>query len=291
MLGRTRADLRRRRPPLRPGPDRGPRARRRLRVRGRARRRAALARAGQRAAAEPDPDLRARALARHRLRLLPGGGPARGALHAQTKDERRRRLRARRPARAGAADDPRRARRSGRSCSSCSATRSTSTRARPEARAKIRARRDTDSRIPATRCSTSRSTPGSTTSPGATQLTALAVLDRLDLDGLGRPRHERRLEHLALLGRGDGSQGVVARARDRRDHELLDLPAPRQPLAARARRQRALRQGAGEPRRDRAAARLGARDRQRPPPGCAGASAATSTACGRSSWTRARRGC
>ncbi len=32
----------------------------------------------------------------------------------------------------------------------------------------------------------------------------LAVLDRLDLDGLGRPRHERRLEHLALLARGDG---------------------------------------------------------------------------------------
>ena len=43
----------------------------------------------------------------------------------------------------------------------------------------------------------------------------LAVLDRLHVDGLGRPRHERRLEHLALLARGDGrarSGGTSARS-------------------------------------------------------------------------------
>ena len=39
----------------------------------------------------------------------------------------------------------------------------------------------------------------------------LALFDGPDLDGLGRPRHERRLEHLALLEGGDGPQGLVAR--------------------------------------------------------------------------------
>ena len=50
-------------------------------------------------------------------------------------------------------------------------------------------------------------------------------------------------------------------ARDRRDHDLLDLPVHRQPLAAGAGRERALLAGAGEPRRDRDPSRVGARDR------------------------------
>ena len=46
-----------------------------------------------------------------------------------------------------------------------------------------------------------------------------------------------------------------------RDHDLLDLPAARQPLAPRARRERALRQGPRQSRRDRRAARVGQGDR------------------------------
>ena len=55
-------------------------------------------------------------------------------------------------------------------------------------------------------------------------------------DDLRRPRRQRRLEHLLELGRGDAREAVVGRAHHRRVHGVLDLPAPREPLAARARR-------------------------------------------------------
>ena len=64
----------------------------------------------------------------------------------------------------------------------------------------------------------------------------LAALDRADRDDLRRPRRQRRLEHLLELGRGDAREAVVGRADHRRLHGVLDLPAHRQPLAARARR-------------------------------------------------------
>ena len=44
----------------------------------------------------------------------------------------------------------------------------------------------------------------------------LAALHRLGLDAVGRPRHERRLEHLPLLAGGDAAQVLVAPARRRR---------------------------------------------------------------------------
>ena len=55
-------------------------------------------------------------------------------------------------------------------------------------------------------------------------------------DDLRRPRRQRRLEHLLELGRGDARQALVGRADHRRVHVVLDLPAHRQPLPARARR-------------------------------------------------------
>ena len=64
----------------------------------------------------------------------------------------------------------------------------------------------------------------------------LAALDRADDDDLRRPRRARRLEHLVALGRGDATEAVVGRAHHRRVHVVLDLPAPREPLSARARR-------------------------------------------------------
>ena len=64
----------------------------------------------------------------------------------------------------------------------------------------------------------------------------LAALDRPERDDLRRPRRPRRLEHLLELGRGDAREAVVGRPHHRRVHGVLDLPARREPLAARARR-------------------------------------------------------
>ena len=241
-----------------------------------------------RPAAERDPHLRRRQAARHRLRLLPRRAAARAALHAD-QGRGRRRPRARRPPRARRADEPRRPRR-------------VAGAALPARRPGLRRRGlAADPARGSARAATSAAPRRGGRRLRGVHLALprvlerpddpLAVLDRLDLDGLGRPRHERRLEHLALLARGDGPQGVVARARRRRHHELLDLPAPRQPLAARARRERALRKGAGEPPTRPPRCAGGRRRSTRPPRAPAGATAATSTACGRSSWTRAPPGC
>ncbi len=62
----------------------------------------------------------------------------------------------------------------------------------------------------------------------------VAALDRAERDDLRRPRHPRRLEHLAGVAPRDGGHVVVARPHRRRARVLLGLPAPRQPLAGRA---------------------------------------------------------
>ena len=56
------------------------------------------------------------------------------------------------------------------------------------------------------------------------------LLDRSDRDGDRRSRHQRRLEHLPLLEGGDGPQALVAPAGGGGLHDLLDLPAPGQPV-------------------------------------------------------------
>ena len=264
VLGTPRADLQRRRPPLRAGPDRGPRARWLLRVRGGARRRVALA------AADCDlPPSVIRTLdrgqaARHLLRLLPGRRSRTSAPYTQTKDEDENgheldalhvlaeQMAARRPRQLAGAALPAR---------------------RPGLRRRGLAARPASGSAPA-------ATPTEPPGEEVIDFEEYTWLYRESWEdplirwlfstvstsmALGRPRHERRLEHLALLARGDGPQGVVARARGRRHHDLLDLPAPRQPLAARARRERALRAGARQARCDRGRCASG-RTRSTPPP-------------------------
>ena len=137
---------------------------------------------------------------------------------------------------------------SGPSCSSCSATRSTSTRAR-------RGRASKDPRAPrhrrAARRGGHRLRGVHLALPGVLERPAdpLAVLDRLGLDGLGRPRHERRLEHLPLLARGDAAAspgGTGARSAGIVSYWIYQHLGNLSP--ARARRERDLREGPGQPR-------------------------------------------
>ena len=238
VLGRREPTFRVDGPPLRAGPDRGPRAGRLLRVRGRARRRAALAGARLGPAAERDPHPRPRRAARHLLRLLPGRAARTSAPY--TADQGRAtktgyeldalRVLAER-------DDPRRARASGPSCSSCSATRSTSTRARRGPASKIRARRGTGD---AARRGGDRLRGVHLALPGVLEDPLIRWLFSTVSTSmaLGRPRHERRLEHLALLAARRWTRKAWWHERAvGGHHELLDLPAPRQPLAAGARRE------------------------------------------------------
>ena len=94
-------------------------------------------------------------------------------------------------------------------------------------------------------------------------LHALAALDGALVDDLRRPRRPRRLEHVEGLGRGDPRAGLVGRADLRRLHVLLALPAPRQPVAARARRARPLPPRARGRGRERDPARLRVQGRPR----------------------------
>ena len=68
----------------------------------------------------------------------------------------------------------------------------------------------------------------------------LAPVDAAELDDLRRPRRPRRLEHVRRRGGGTCRRRLVGGADHRRAHVLLDLPAPRQPLAGGARRERAV---------------------------------------------------
>ena len=68
----------------------------------------------------------------------------------------------------------------------------------------------------------------------------LAALGRAELDDLRRPRRPRRLEHLARVARRDAGDDLVGGADHRRPDVVLGLPAPRQPVARRARGRRRL---------------------------------------------------
>ena len=92
----------------------------------------------------------------------------------------------------------------------------------------------------------------------------LAALDAALGDDLRRPRHPRRLEHLAGLARRDGGHLVVARPHRRRAGVVLGLPAPRQPLARGAARRRDLAPGRRARGRRRARPDRGARRVRRP---------------------------
>ena len=125
----------------------------------------------------------------------------------------------------------------------------------------------------------------------------LAALDRADGDDLRRPRHPRRLEHLAAVEGRDGGHLVVARPDRRRAGVVLGLPAPRQHDALRARRGRDLaahRRPRRAPTRSTCptcwtSSRTGP---TRSPRATAGAMrGSTATRRGWWSWTRARRGC
>ena len=90
----------------------------------------------------------------------------------------------------------------------------------------------------------------------------LAARDGAVDDDLRRPRGERRLEHLAVVGRRDARAAVVGRTDHERVHGVLAVPASRQPLAARARRGGDVRAGAA--RRGRRAAASHVRAHVRP---------------------------
>ncbi len=84
---------------------------------------------------------------------------------------------------------------------------------------------------------------------------------------------------------------LVARSRRLGNHELLDLPAPRQPLAARARSRTSSTGGSAAASGRPASCAASPPRSTRPAPAVAGATAATSATRGRSSWTRAPAGC
>ncbi len=65
---------------------------------------------------------------------------------------------------------------------------------------------------------------------------SLALLDRAHSDDLRRPRRPRRLEHVVALGAGNAVEALVGGPDHRRLHVVLDLPAPGQSVATRARR-------------------------------------------------------
>ena len=196
--GAPRADLRRRRPPLRAGPRRGARAGGFYEYE--------VALDGEQRWPPPDSDLPPSAI----RTFEPGkpldvcfgscrvAAPPRGALH---EDQGRRRRRATSSTRS--ASSPGRwsatTATSGRSCSSCSATRSTSTRARRRP-ASASAPSATRAEPPGEEVDRLRGVHLALPRVLAGPADPLALLDRLHLDGLGRPRHERRLEHLRAPG-------------------------------------------------------------------------------------------
>ena len=64
---------------------------------------------------------------------------------------------------------------------------------------------------------------------------SLAVVDRAHSDDLRRPRRPRRLEHVVALGAGNAVEALVGGPDRRCLHVVLDLPAPGQSVATRAR--------------------------------------------------------
>ena len=173
----------------------------------------------------------------------------------------------------------------------CSATRSTRTRSRRRRSSSSAARRDT-SRAPGRADRRLRGVHAALPRVVVGARHPLAALDRADGDDLRRPRRQRRLEHLVALGAGDAREALVGGADHRRLHGVLDLPAPRQSLAARARRGAdARRSCAGEDDAGPAAPTSSPTSGTASPPRAAGRTTATSATRACSCSTRARRAC
>ena len=277
ILGTQRAHLLRVRPPLRARLLRRPRARHLARVRGARSTASASGRAPTAAPAERVPHLPEGRAAADRLRLLPRRGPARAAVLAARKDEDERGREidalhtlalphARRAARALArrAADARRPglRRRGLAGDA---------RVHRDAPRPVRAARRA-------RCSTSRSTRTlyreSWSDPAIRWLLSTVsttmIFDDHDVHddwNISEAWVEEMREHHWWDEHIEGALVVV-----------LGLPAPRQPLARRARGRRAARAGEGGRRRRAAARGVRAPRRPRRPTARAGASAATSAA-------------
>ena len=254
-------DLPGQRAPLRDRRDHRPRAGRVRRVRGAARRRAALARREtQRVPAVADPHAAGERGDRARLRLLPRDAAAPRAVHAVGRRPRPRRGR-RRAVRLRAAHARLRPR---RLAARAAAARRPGLRRRglardgevhPRAPRRVAAAGPRGRGLRGVRAAVSRGV-------GAADA-ALAAVDAADGDDLRRPRRPRRLEHLRGVAGEDAHRAVVAGPHRGRAGDLLDLPAPRQPVARRARAGRAAAPRARGRRRGRAAARVRAGSRLR----------------------------
>ena len=234
-------DVRGRGTSLRAGGARRPARGRGYRVRGRARRRSGLAAARRRAPAERDPHPGGRAPGAARLRVVPRRRAAARAVHAAARRGRRG-LRRRRPV--------------GVLPASAGRYRAVARRAAADRRPGLRGRgepRDAGvhprppGRVAAARRGGRRLRGVHPPVPRGVDRPRhpLAAVDRAERDGVRRSRRDRRLEHLLGVGRGCPQPAMVGRPHHRRVHVVLDLPAPGEPGAARARRGGAVRAGRG----------------------------------------------
>ena len=219
-------DVHRRGPPLRARPRHRAAARRRDAVRGRARRRGRVAGARQRVPAERPAHAHARGPGADRLRLLPRRRAARAAAHAAQGRAPGRAARSTRCAgwRCACATSRRR---SGRTRCCCSATRSTPTRSTRTSRTQLDG--DGGRRPTTTTCELYIASWGEpvirwllSTVPSA------MIFDDHDV----HDDWNTSIEWVTEMRQKD----VVAPADRGRLRELLHLPAPREPLAGRARR-------------------------------------------------------
>ena len=167
VLGRKAPDVLRRGTPLRPGRDRGPRARLKRGVRGRARRRAGLAAAGLELPAERPAHLPRAGADRARVRLLPALAAPRAPLHPAQGDATRRMGGDSTPCTPSRAPCSRRTRRATPTCCSSAAIRSTPTRSRRGPSSSSASATIGRATRPETRSPTSRSSRASTGRPGA----------------------------------------------------------------------------------------------------------------------------
>ncbi|CAA9519467.1 MAG: Phosphodiesterase/alkaline phosphatase D, partial [uncultured Rubrobacteraceae bacterium] len=236
--------LHRRGPPLRPGPADGPRARLPLRVLGHAGRKDGVARGGLLLPPFHHKDPGFGRGAGPGLRLLPRSRSARAALHAGARHREARRhkretLRARRPLRPGPRDDGK---------PQGGLARRPADAWGPDLRRRTLPR---SARLyplpPQPRVSPRRGGLRGVHAPLPRRLgppdPPVAPLHRPFGHDLRRPRRPRRLELIQELGRGHARRALVGGAHRRGLLVLLDLPAPRQPLAGGTRRERPVRPG------------------------------------------------
>ena len=228
------ADVLGARPSLRTGHDRGPPARIDASVRGPPRRRTVLAATDVAVPPERDPHTRRRAAA-DPLRVVPRRSTARTSVVAGVRSRRAgaRRRRALRPRAAHARPATRRV------------AAPAALRRRPGLRRRLLTGRPGEGAAtswpPGRRRSHAQSrrrrrlrgvhlvVPRGLVARGR----AVDPVGGAQRHDLRRPRHDRRLEHVGVMGRGDPPAAVVARPRRRRADVLLGVPAPREPLTRR----------------------------------------------------------